>query len=64
MLALFLEGVADTSYLSGKGLGYFMLMAICMRRNYYFKEEMKRRKMMAQYEQANQNNEENTLPKE
>ena len=64
MLALFLEGVADTSYLSGKGLGYFMLIAICIRRNYYFKEEMKRRKMIAQYEQANNNNTEDSLSKE
>lgn len=64
MLALFLEGVADTSYLSGKGLGYFMLIAICMRRNYYFKEEMKRRKMISEYEQANQNNADTILPKE
>lgn len=31
MLALFLEGIADTSYLSGKGMGYFMLLAITIR---------------------------------
>lgn len=31
MLALFLEGVADTSYLSGKGMGYFMLLAMTIR---------------------------------
>ena len=28
ILALFLEGTADTSYLSGKGMGYFMLLAM------------------------------------
>ena len=31
VLALFLEGVADTSYLSGKGMGYFMLLAMAIR---------------------------------
>lgn len=31
MLALFLEGTADTSYLSGKGMGYFMLIAMAVR---------------------------------
>lgn len=40
-IAIFLEAVADTSYLSGKGMGYFMLMAMCMREDYYFREEMK-----------------------
>ncbi|MBR1402230.1 MAG: hypothetical protein IJ562_11750 [Prevotella sp.] len=31
ILALALESVADTSYLSGKGMGYFMLLAMCIR---------------------------------
>lgn len=30
ILALALESVADTSYLSGKGMGFFMLLAICL----------------------------------
>lgn len=30
ILALALESTADTSYLSGKGMGYFMLLAICI----------------------------------
>ena len=29
-MALALESVADTSYLSGKGMGYFMLLGIVM----------------------------------
>lgn len=28
--ALALESTADTSYLSGKGMGYFMLLALCL----------------------------------
>ena len=31
ILALALESTADTSYLSGKGMGYFMLLAMCIR---------------------------------
>lgn len=30
VLALALESTADSSYLSGKGMGYFMLLAICL----------------------------------
>lgn len=30
ILALALESTADTSYLSGKGMGFFMLLAICL----------------------------------
>lgn len=30
ILALALESVADTSYLSGKGMGFFILLAICL----------------------------------
>lgn len=30
ILALALESTADTSYLSGKGMGYFMLLAMCL----------------------------------
>lgn len=33
ILALALESVADTSYLSGKGMGFFMLLAICLNNN-------------------------------
>ena len=39
MLALFLEGTADTSYLSGKGMGYFMLLAMALRGSYITKEK-------------------------
>lgn len=31
ILALALESTADSSYLSGKGMGYFMLLAMCIR---------------------------------
>ena len=31
IIALALESTADTSYLSGKGMGYFMLLAMCIR---------------------------------
>ena len=46
MFALFLESVADTSYLSGKGMGYFMLMAMCIREEFYFRESMKQQRLM------------------
>lgn len=40
MLALFLEGTADTSYLSGKGMGFFMLIAMALRGSYVTKKRM------------------------
>ena len=40
MLALFLEGTADTSYLSGKGMGYFMLLAMAIRGSYVNKKKV------------------------
>ena len=30
LLALALESTADSSYLSGKGMGYFMILAVCL----------------------------------
>lgn len=30
ILALALESIADSSYLSGKGMGYFMILALCL----------------------------------
>ena len=39
ILALFLEGVADTSYLSGKGMGYFMLLAMAIRGSYTIRKK-------------------------
>ena len=30
MMCLALESVADTSYLSGKGMGFFMLLGMCL----------------------------------
>lgn len=39
-LALMLESTADTSYLSGKGMGYFMILAVCLNSaKYEFEEE-------------------------
>lgn len=32
-LCLFIENTADSSYLSGKGMGYFMLLGICLNAN-------------------------------
>lgn len=32
-LALALENTADSSYLSGKGMGYFMILAVCLNSN-------------------------------
>ena len=46
MFALLLESVADTSYLSGKGMGYFMLMAMCIREEFYFRESMQQQRQM------------------
>lgn len=40
ILALALESTADTSYLSGKGMGYFMLLAMCLSsRDVWFREQ-------------------------
>lgn len=39
IFALFLENMADTSYLSGKGMGYFMLLAIALRNKSYTKKK-------------------------
>lgn len=33
ILALALESIADSSYLSGKGMGYFMILAVCLSSN-------------------------------
>lgn len=35
ILALALEQTADSSYLSGKGMGYFMILAVCLNSNRY-----------------------------
>ena len=40
MLALFLEGTADTSYLSGKGMGFFMLLAMAIKGSYVNKKKV------------------------
>ncbi len=52
MFAIFVEATADTSYLSGKGMGYFMLMAMCMRQELYFRDNQRRLKMMEAEQQA------------
>lgn len=44
ILALALESTADTSYLSGKGMGYFMILAICLNSAIYPFEEEKEKK--------------------
>lgn len=36
ILALALESTADSSYLSGKGMGYFMILALCLNANRHF----------------------------
>ena len=41
ILALALESTADTSYLSGKGMGYFMILAVCL--NSGLKSRIRRR---------------------
>lgn len=40
IFALFLESMADTSYLSGKGMGYFMLLAMAIKGSYVNKEKV------------------------
>lgn len=37
ILALALEQTADSSYLSGKGMGYFMILAVCLNSNRYLR---------------------------
>lgn len=34
ILALALENTADSSYLSGRGMGYFMILAVCLNSNF------------------------------
>lgn len=41
IFALFLENMADTSYLSGKGMGYFMLLAMAIKGSYVSKKEVR-----------------------
>ena len=41
IFALFLENMADTSYLSGKGMGYFMLLAMAIRGSYVSKKKVR-----------------------
>lgn len=40
IFALFLESMADTSYLSGKGMGYFMLLAMAIKGSYVNKKKV------------------------
>ena len=39
ILALALENTADSSYVSGKGMAYFMILAVCLNSNLYLKKE-------------------------
>lgn len=41
IFALFLENMADTSYLSGKGMGYFMLLAMAIKGSYVSKKKVR-----------------------
>lgn len=47
ILALALESTADTSYLSGKGMGYFMLLAMCLSSRDVWLSRQKRQRLMA-----------------
>ena len=40
ILALALENTADSSYLSGKGMGYFMILAVCLNSNRILEKKM------------------------
>ena len=53
-MALALESVADTSYLSGKGMGYFMLLGIVMSVGTQIEEEKKAELAMKQKEEKAQ----------
>lgn len=44
ILALALESTADSSYVSGKGMGYFMILAVCLNSNL---NSLRRKKMLA-----------------
>lgn len=50
-MALALESVADTSYLSGKGMGYFMLLGIVMSVGTQIEEEKKAEQILKQKEE-------------
>lgn len=53
-MALALESVADTSYLSGKGMGYFMLLGIVMSVGTQIEEEKKAELALKQKEEKAQ----------
>ena len=57
MAAILLESVADTSYLSGKGMGFIILMATCIREEFHLQQYQK---MQSQIESAQQTETENT----
>lgn len=57
MAAILLESVADTSYLSGKGMGFIILMATCIREEFHLQQYQK---MQSQIELAQQTETENT----
>lgn len=68
ILALALESTADTSYLSGKGMGYFMLLAMCLgSKDVWLRQQrwlMARRKSQElQQKNSNADNSENQLEK-
>lgn len=43
ILALALESTADSSYLSGKGMGYFMILALCLNANRHITTQSQQR---------------------
>ena len=46
MLALAIEQTADSSYLSGKGMGYFMILALCLNSNKFILNRNNQSKML------------------
>ena len=46
-LCLFIENAADSSYLSGKGMGYFMILGVCLNMTRY--NEIKTKSLKKKY---------------
>lgn len=68
ILALALESTADTSYLSGKGMGYFMLLGMCLgSKDVWLRQQRwlmaKRKSQELQQQNSNADNSENQLAK-
>lgn len=59
ILALALESTADTSYLSGKGMGYFMLLAMCLSSKDIWLRQQRRLRAKRMAEEQQKQNEQN-----